>query len=132
MLIFLVKLSFLSVDDVIKPMTSSISVQRVPYSNFLELTYQTQAWQNGFSNSSLLQLLPQSCQVPSLKELNLVHILVSPPGPHGPSTVHTPSTDRPNTVHTPSKLKTNFQPTLHLSLVLSIQFFLIGDGPTDG
>ena len=121
MLIFLVKLSFLSVDDVIKPMTSSISVRRVHHSNFLELTYQTQAWQNGFSNSCLLQLLPQSCQVPSLKELNLVHILVSPLGPHGPSTVHTPS-----------KLKTNFQPTLHLSLVLSIQLFLIGDGPTDG
>ena len=89
MLMFHVKLSFLSVDDVIKPMTSSISVQRVPYSNFLELTYQTQAWQNGFSNSCLLQLLPQSCQVPSLKELNLVHILVSPPGPHGPTTVQT-------------------------------------------
>ena len=96
MLIFLVKLSFLAVDDVIKPMTSSISVRRVPHSNFLELTYQTQAWQNGFSNSSLLQLLPQSCQVPSLKELNLVHILVS----HSDQvpTNHQPSKHCPYTV----------------------------------
>ena len=84
----------------------------------LELICQTQAWQNGFSNSSLLQLLPQSCPVPWLKELNLVPILVS----HTPIEPLLPGNNP----------KYKFKLTLRLSLVSSIQLSLTGAGPTDG
>ena len=71
----------------LSPMTSSDGFWRIVYLTVfnsqsdininLELICQTQVLQNGSSNSSLLQLLPPSSPVLSLKELNLVPILVS-------------------------------------------------------
>ena len=71
----------------LSPMTSSDGFLRIVYLTVfnsqsdininLELICQTQVLQNGSSNSSLLQLLPPSFPVPSLKELNLVPISVS-------------------------------------------------------